>query len=159
MNTDGAGYVLVHFGKDFAACENKEDLLRVYFQNKTLTNGGEISSFNIPTGKNTAFIHFKEKGVAESVAQKGSLVISPFSKFDIKLGQKDHGKKNKPPSTPTPSVTPNILPLSNNNPSAMNQLHIFKRSIIIDGNNVAIGWVIILKEINFLNQFYLKFFS
>ena len=161
---DSNKMVVVYFDDGtFGPKDDKESKLRSFFEDVNLTNGGEIEKLNLNRNNpNQAFIYFKEKEVAERVAKQRNIRISAY-KFNVKLNNRnisqseenksrdpyeefntddDHEKaaavavapKKQPPPQQKPAKhNSSFSELSNKKPS----LHLNRRPIIIDGNNVG----------------------
>ena len=156
--------IVVYFDDGtFGPKDDKESKLRGFFEDVNLTKGGEIENLNLNRNNpNQAFIYFKEKEVAERVAKQRNIRIAAY-KFNVKLNNRivnqseenktrdpyeefntddDHEKgvaaavapKKQPPPQQKPAKhNSSFSDLSSKKPSS----HLYRRPIIIDGNNVG----------------------
>ena len=147
----------------FGANDDKVSKLRSFFEDVNLTNGGEIEKLNLNRNNpNQAFIYFKEKEVAKRVAEQEKIQIAAY-RFKVQLNKKivnrseenkirdpyeefntyDDSEKGAAAVVATKKQPPiqikqakhysSFSDLSNKKPSS----DLYKRPIIIDGNNVG----------------------
>ena len=140
--------IVVHFEEGtFGPNDDKESKLRSFFEDVNLTNGGEIEKLNLNRFKaDQAFIYFREKEVAERVAKQKNIQIASY-KFNVKLDNKKErqfGENKSRDDTYEEKVAvpkkqspikhySSFSDLSNKQASS----HLYRRPIIIDGNNVG----------------------
>ena len=144
MDSSEARMIVVYFDDGtFGPKDNKESKLRTFFEDVNLTNGGEIEKMNLNrNNSNQAFIYYKEKEVAERVAKQGNIQIAVY-KFKVKLNKKimNQSEENKirdpyeefnddgeKATAAAPKKQPPIYKPSSD---------LYRRPIIIDGNNVG----------------------
>ena len=111
-----SNYVVVHYKDDFKCEGNKKDFFKKYFSDSILTGGGEIDDAKVDEIKKCAFIYFTDSNVAKRSADKKKITIGDFT-FDVKIG------KNSTAS---------------NKSVIREQIPIYIRPILIDGDNVGI---------------------
>ena len=146
----------------FGPNDDKESKLQTFLEDVNLTKGGEIERLNLNRNNpNQAFIYFKEKKVAERVAKQSIIRIAAY-KFNVKLNNRrasqseenkirdpyeefntdddsEKGaaavapKKQQPIQKKLAKHYSSFSDLSSKKPS----LHLNRRPIIIDGNNVG----------------------
>jgi hypothetical protein len=137
--------------------DDKVNKLRSFFEDVSLTNGGEIEKLNLNRNNaNQAFIYFREKEVAERVAKQKNIEIGSY-KFNVKLNNRierqpgentirdpyEEFTNNKNEKAAAAAAVPKKQPpkkhyssfsdLSNRKTNS----HLYRRPIIIDGNNVG----------------------
>ena len=138
--------VYIENGKFGLNDDDKVNKLRSFFEDLSLTNGGEIEKLNLNRNNaNQAFIYFKEKEIAERVAKQKNIEIGSY-KFNVRLDKRRERQPGENTSRdPYDEFTNNdhnqktaaaaVVP-KNQQPRKAN-LHLYRRPIIIDGNNVG----------------------
>ena len=140
--------IIVYFEEGtFGPKDDKENKLRSFFEDVNLTNGGEIEKLNLNRYKaDQAFIYFREKEVAERVAKQRNIEIGSY-KFNVRLDkrrERESGEKKSRDDTyeekaAVPKKQSPIKHYSSFSDLSNKQAfsHLYRRPIIIDGNNVG----------------------